>query len=399
MTNSLQKQTLESAVSALRANPLFRMSLGGKELFHSNLWEWLFDDRFEMPNFRAFFGIPVGSSVRVLREKSNLDLLISWTGVDRKTGCLVLENKVKSLPVAKQLKRYAEKPTSEFRNALGCPKDAELSPVRFAVIAPELLLRECADEIEAGSANEKGRKWDTLSYEDLARAIEADCRKVEDRFLRELLRRYVDFLDRLHDVFDSIQIDDDSPFFPPEETIAQLREIRLHDVYEKAWFAILKNRMKPLLKPCPTTDELYEIAYTNAGARLDYAFTRDPEPSPDGKIFVLQLQRGKLCIGANPVPEGREKAFNAKIEEIFRRLDGKKASSRLRFGEPVVHEKKNKDGKTLLMHHFGNFRYRYVKIADASFRTVLEKANLALAEMEDFKEDVLDFLEGKGLKK
>ena len=367
--------SLEASIKTLRGNPIFRLSLGSKELFHSNFWEYLLSDfGAPLPTVRAFFGIPADVPVSVLREKNNFDLLISWN-VGDKYSCLVIENKVKSLPNAAQLKKYAEKTDADFLKALEIKKDAPIAKIRLAVVAPERLLRECREEIKQGSSETPNRAWETLSYENLAEAIKKDLRNVKDCHEKWMLRSYKNFLVKLCGILATIRIGKRFPFFPSEGTLNALREIRIHDVYEKVWFAILKNKMLPVLNP--TSAELYQIAYTNAGARLDYAFTRDETPSPSGKIFVLQLQRGKFCIGVNPVP-GKEEDFNEIIKKIFTELG---------FGDPV----KNKKGK--LMHRFDNFRYRYVRIAGESFESVAKKAKKAIAKMKYYKEEILDKLE------
>ncbi len=370
--------SLKASIETLRGNPIFRLSLGSKELFHSNFWAYLLTDfGAPLPAVRAFFGIPADVSVSVLREKNNFDLLISWN-VGDKYFCLIIENKVKSLPNATQLKKYAEKTDADFLEAHEIKKDAPIAKIRLAVVAPKRLLQECCEEIKQGSSGTPNRTWETLSYENLAEAIKRDLVDVKDCHGRWLLGLYVDFLNELCKILNTIEIDETTSFFTPEDTLDALREIRIHDVYEKVWFAILKNKMRPVLNPTPA--ELYQIAYTNAGARLDFAFTRDETPSPSGKIFVLQFQRGKFCIGANPVLED-EGYFNDIIVKIFTELE---------FDDPV----ENKKDK--LMHRFDNFRYRYVKIADfddKSFASVAEKAKKAIEAMEPYKKEILDKLE------
>ena len=386
----MEKQNLDpylkASIKTLRGNPIFRLSLGSKELFHSNFWGYLLTDfGAPLPAVRAFFGIPDGVPVSVQREKNNFDLLISWN-VGDKYSCLVIENKVKSLPNATQLKKYAEKTDADFLKALEIKKDAPIAKIRLAVVAPERLLRECREEIKQGASETPNRRWEKLSYEKLAEAIKKDLRKVKDCHEKWMLRSYKNFLVKLCGILATIKIGKRFPFFPSEGTINALREIRIHDVYEKVWFAILKNKVKKELEASglmPTPQELYRTDYTNAGARLDYAFTRDETPSPSGKIFVLQLQRGKFCIGVNPVPEKEEEHFNKKIEKIFKALN---------LGGPV--KKKDKH-----MHHFGDFRYYYVKVDGESFAHVVEKATCALKMMKRRKGNILKKLKDIAHKK
>ncbi len=380
--------SLETSIKTLRGNPIFRLSLGSKELFHSNFWEYLLTDvDSPLPAVRAFFGIPKNADIKVLREKKNFDLLVYWEEKDKRTTCLIIENKVKSLPDAAQLKKYAEKTEAGLQKLLKPQEpNIKVGKIRLAVIAPKRLLQECDKEFWKEASGTSNRRWEKLFYEDLAEAIEKNLRNVKDCCEKWMLRSYKNFLVKLCGILATIKIGKQFPFFPSESTINDLRKIRIHDVYEKVWFAILKNRVKKELAASdlkPTPRELYQIAYTNAGARLDYAFTRDKTPSPAGKIFVLQLQRGKFCIGVNPVPEKEEKHFNKKIEKIFKDLN---------LGGSV----KKKDGHML---HFGDFRYYYVKVDGESFAHVIEKATCALKMMKRRKGNILKKLKDIAHKK
>lgn len=371
----MKKQNLDLSIDKLRHNPVFCLSLGNKELFHSNFWAYLLTDfGAPLPAVRAFFGIPKSADIKVLREKKHFDLLIYWN-VGNEYSCLVIENKVKSLPNAAQLKKYAEDVAKDIRETLNLKRNDSIAQIRLAVVAPERLIQE----IKQGSSGTSGMAWESLPYEDLAKAIKKDLADVEDCHKQWLLESYVDFLKELFKILNTIEIDEETSFFTPKATLDVLEEIRIHDVYEKVWFSILKDKMRSVLKPTP--GELYHIDYTN-GARLDYAFTRDETPSPSGKIFVLQFQRGKFCIGVNPVPENKEKCFYKIIEKIFNELG---------FGKTVPTQ--TRGGKKLLMQHFGDFRYRYVKIAGESFESVAKKAKKAIAKMKAYKEEILDKLE------
>ena len=92
---------LERIVHNLESNPILAMSLGSRELFHSNLLAW-FISSYE-PVTRAL-GLPGGISV--LREKEHTDLLIKHD--DQRL--MIIENKVFALPDASQLARLGDPP-------------------------------------------------------------------------------------------------------------------------------------------------------------------------------------------------------------------------------------------------------------------------------------------------
>lgn len=86
---------VEQLAAALDGNPVFHMSLGSKELFHSNFLWWL--ARAHPETARAVFGPwteedPAQAVNRVTREGSNLDVVFELSGYapsaeqPRKTG-------------------------------------------------------------------------------------------------------------------------------------------------------------------------------------------------------------------------------------------------------------------------------------------------------------------------
>jgi hypothetical protein len=89
------------------------MSLGSKELFHSNTWAWLIEKNNNLA--RIFFpAIPLGSVITVTREEKNRDLTI-WVNKGTKVAkAYVIENKFKSIPRKGQLLQYESEVGSEF---------------------------------------------------------------------------------------------------------------------------------------------------------------------------------------------------------------------------------------------------------------------------------------------
>ena len=142
--------TIDECVKALKGSTMFHMSLGSKELFHSNFLHWI-----SIVNWDAFLKImhglaglkedetfwwedhkclvegykekyhPDNNNLEVLREHKSFDLSIYILVEKTKRGekketqkwipVLVLENKVKSIPHLEQLKKYQEKAKKEWR--------------------------------------------------------------------------------------------------------------------------------------------------------------------------------------------------------------------------------------------------------------------------------------------
>lgn len=104
---------LHENVKALKQSPLFALSLGGKELSHSNFWEWLINIRVDNVNpfvevFYPEFYSKKNKFIKVEREKGHRDLTIYFEDSTGKRKAIFIENKLKSIPTIEQLKKYEE---------------------------------------------------------------------------------------------------------------------------------------------------------------------------------------------------------------------------------------------------------------------------------------------------
>lgn len=99
---------MEDSIKFLENSLLYQMSLGSKELYHSNVWAWLIE---KDPVFMSVFfnGIELSrfTNIKVEREKQNRDIVITFLYNGEKEY-FVIENKIKSLPTKEQFKRYTE---------------------------------------------------------------------------------------------------------------------------------------------------------------------------------------------------------------------------------------------------------------------------------------------------
>ena len=170
----------ESVEEALMASPLFQLSLSSKELFHSNFLYWLGK---QYP--RLFVAIckawgcstdweDIGWHIR--REYKHFDLCVETGG----QVVLVLENKVKSLPVKKQLDEYRAKAGDACRDFI---------LLSLATVFPD----RKAVEVEG--------TWRIKSYQELHDVLfqlkeQSVCRPYD----RALVEDYGSFVKNLHDL-------------------------------------------------------------------------------------------------------------------------------------------------------------------------------------------------------
>ena len=107
---------MTEAIEKLKQSLIYQMSLGGRELYHSNVWCWLMkrDPAFIRVFFPAFD--PEKDKVEsIQREWLNMDLVIKLAN----QKIYIIENKLKSLPYSEQLQKYTEKAEAEGYRILG----------------------------------------------------------------------------------------------------------------------------------------------------------------------------------------------------------------------------------------------------------------------------------------
>lgn len=236
MANSTNIVTI---LKALEKMPIFKMSLGSKELFHSNFLEFFWDvenDMFIRIMNRLLpkgsqLNSQVGDTYKLSREKENLDICIHHKEGRSIVYDFVLENKVKSMPQKGQLDYYVAKVKSKKYNE-GC---------RFMLLSLVSEIPE-RDNIEG--------EWAIVNYLELKNAIE---KEIENRSQDETYR-YIDdyckFIEKMHDLQEAILRDFSNSYL--FQDVKLCRKYRLHDLYIKLrcdkFLIELKKRLERKVK-------------------------------------------------------------------------------------------------------------------------------------------------------
>ena len=95
-------------IEELQKSLVYKMSLGSKELYHSNVWAWLID---QDPAFARAFIPDLNDNyvfADVTREECHRDLTIWYKMPDGSKQFYIVENKLKSIPNIKQLEDYTK---------------------------------------------------------------------------------------------------------------------------------------------------------------------------------------------------------------------------------------------------------------------------------------------------
>lgn len=95
-------------IEELQKSLVYKMSLGSKELYHSNVWTWLIR---QDPAFAKAFIPDIDDNIifdDVSREERHRDLTIWYNMPDGSKQFYIIENKLKSIPHINQLEEYTK---------------------------------------------------------------------------------------------------------------------------------------------------------------------------------------------------------------------------------------------------------------------------------------------------
>ena len=185
MIGEMTIERLVAACEELRDDALHNLSLGSKELFHSNFLAW-FAQRYPEEAAEMFAdwvepGDP-GPGPTAERERAHLNLVLRLPQL----RLIVVENKVWSLPDDTQLARYAAGPVKKLADGA--------APILLSLSPPEW---------DGPARTLGGYSWVYVSYQDLACGLERAADRLlragnsEDRFAGELLHHYAALVELL----------------------------------------------------------------------------------------------------------------------------------------------------------------------------------------------------------
>lgn len=187
-------------VEKLKKSPIFAMSLGSKELFHSNFWAWLIEVADN--DFASVFFPALKGKITVKREENNRDLTIH---LENSNLCYVIENKIKSIPTKEQLKKYKDDLDGNFGGGI------------LTGIKPTLELEN---------------DWKFLSYEDISKGIRKKISEKKNVIYKDLILDYCDFVESISELVKNA-LDSEKSKGKLVYDCEELESIRMADVYKK----------------------------------------------------------------------------------------------------------------------------------------------------------------------
>lgn len=288
--------------SELNNSAMFAMSLGSKELFHSNFLEWI--SKVDRNMFKNLLNSLLGEDAKftdksdVKREYINFDLCIGHNvSKTPKRGFaeneteyeidVIIENKVKSIPSKEQL--------IEYTNAR-CKKSDDC----------KYLLITLVTDFDGKEEIESTTKWKIVSYAKLAEEIKKAKSSSLSQYHSDIIDDYVTFIHYLNKLANAYSIQHKQTFLLDD--VAGLKELRINDLIEKlraCQIALeIKKRIKErtghdshpynrdyMFQNCKCGDIIINYGLTHAQGFFELKVVTE-----EGKVaLVIQIQGGKYC--------------------------------------------------------------------------------------------------------
>ena len=393
-------KTVKDIVDKLRNNPVFRMSLASKELFHSNMLAWFLESWDSEDNLLSDIAkelaklfMPDYTVLTVLRERKHFDLLIvllptkdcddsiknSLTEISNffqnseqisedllKTlnGCkfAVVENKFKSIPNERQLNEYKQKAKITFKtkeSKIKIEMKDENKNTTYYLLAPKVSL---------DSFKEKCSGWETISWNTISDTLSKALKKTKEKsdFTGEFIEYYADFLENMlkltTDIEEKLKLPNNLAF-PKREDIRELSKIRIHDFYEKLWFNVLLSKIK-------TVENVKKgSGYSNSSGLVEFQIKNDHHV-----VYGVQIQQSQFRLFVVPTGKCKREYSDEEIKDC---CYGVLEIMKEKLGTSLDFSPKKKNPKDL--HCYGEFKYKFIPLEkDISIEKLTEMINCAL---------------------
>ena len=274
----------QKQIEKLKQSPVFTMSLGSKELFHSNFWAFLMEHNdYKALLFSLFPELDSSKTIEIRREYKNRDIVIINNEKE-----YVIENKIKSYPDLDQLKRYGEDKNMSFGIVTG--------------------INEPPFELP--------KKWRYVSYSSIAKIL----REIEsnNKYLESIVEEYCEVLDSINTLMSLSLKETEGRLSYWTPTIALLDDVRLMDVFRKLKaddFAIqcsdINTEANELLNKHNGWEFYISRSFHNGKATLSFELLKYVNQKYKGQIGIqIEDNQFRLFLG---LAEGTNRTIN----EIF----------------------------------------------------------------------------------
>lgn len=320
-------------IETLNKSIVYNMSLGSKELFHSNLWAWLIENDHSFS--KVFFeDIELDVIKEIRREDKNRDIVIHLNN----NNCYIIENKIKSLPTNEQLNGYSE--SKHFHKGI---------------------LTGLIETLDIKAKD----KWSFISYKDIATNI----RKIAEKSNADNIKKYEKIIFEYCEVIELLDGIINNQLKEEENilsyNVGELTQIRFDDVYKKLkaahFAAYLKNKINidEFISEWGKVEIQTSFSDKNAIIDIKYIKNRDKDTKKIEASLGIQLQGRQFRIIAEGKPnEGCDEIFRNYLKydwfdkEFDVRAKEKKVFNRITSMTPMNQKQYNKYGETFVYQFF-----------------------------------------------
>lgn len=362
---------LSNLARNLETNLMLALSLGSKELFHSNLLGWFAEhDRAVGDALLDLWGAPGPTPVRLraLRERQHLDLVLHETvdGDALGPARVVVENKMFALPDPQQLDDYGP----IIRRLRGDPRAVLLS---------------LADPgwVDGRWDDRKGTVWHHHTYRSLAEQLAATVTSPESKSFQGLtLAHWIGLTRLLSDLGDLVgSPEPDEHVWLPDEVRRDLGRCRLDVPVQKlrahGVASTLRNRRSDA-----GVDIKAGVAH---GAGLVEAFVRVAENVEAG--WQLQGPDWRMAVRFGPGHELHGRGDDRRAaRERFTARSGWASFAHGPFADRPVGPR-GKDGHVRFGGFQPDFVHRYVKVPDLTVAEVLKIGDTVIDQALELRDD------------
>ena len=191
----------------------------------------------------------------------------------------------------------------------------------------------------------------------------------EQKFRNEFLSSYKNLLESLLKIISLVVTsasEENSPYLVDKEDLNTLKEIRLHDVYQKLYASTVQKT----LNINAGKDWKSDIYFMN-GSILKWTYI----PDNSNIDYGVEIQREKFCIFAETKDRTVLKQSEEKLSEYFESILNEI------FEEGRINHKK--DGR-LNVYNKGIYKYQYAKMpADTTIKDLRKKIKIAMKRIEE----------------
>ena len=265
-------------IEFLKNSLIYQMSLGSKELYHSNVWAWLIDKDHKFAE--VFFDKELLSDYKILtvdREYQHRDIII-WLQKDGFYGeeekyYLVIENKIKSLPTREQLEEYTVDLT--HNKLLGAVFTGMVNPFNEQIRINQI-------------------KWEYVDYNTIAKKIEDYAKQSNIREIKEKLTQIVEYCNVIRAISSLIKKElSNNQSVLSYDCINELRDLRIQDLYIKLKGAEFITYVKGRKKELPEISDFHldiNQSFHNGKATLDFRYSNWVSDEKHWLVLGVQIE-------------------------------------------------------------------------------------------------------------